>query len=246
MKIKLTNRGPAGLVKRDGKLTNRGAAGLVGKAPTQSGENGEAAGALSGGRPPKGPADRIRCAGEVVEIGSLTPDPMNVVTVRYVPIVGFSKYQVGDDGNVRHRVCGDVWWPVKPIRLAAGYAAVSMTPDDGSAKVQCSLHVLVLTSFVGPRPSGMVACHNNGIKIDNRLSNLRWGTYSSNELDKREHGTAVIGERNSQHVLTVSGIRQIRRMLTVGVPKAQIAKQFGVTPTTIGHIARGRTWSQVS
>jgi len=35
----------------------------------------------------------------------------------------------------------------------------------------------------------MEGCHNNGDKDNNRLSNLRWDTPSSNSLDLVRHGT---------------------------------------------------------
>jgi hypothetical protein len=51
------------------------------------------------------------------------------------------------------------------------------------------IHTLVLEAFVGPRPPGLVACHGNGDHFDNRLRNLRWGTYSDNAYDQVRHGT---------------------------------------------------------
>lgn len=51
------------------------------------------------------------------------------------------------------------------------------------------VHKLVLEAFVGPRPPGMEACHNNGDGCDNRLSNLRWDTHRANMADQFEHGT---------------------------------------------------------
>lgn len=52
-----------------------------------------------------------------------------------------------------------------------------------------SVHKLVLTAFTGARPVGLEARHLNGIKSDNRHSNLKWGTRRQNQLDKVAHGT---------------------------------------------------------
>jgi hypothetical protein len=51
------------------------------------------------------------------------------------------------------------------------------------------VHNLVLEAFCGPRPEGYVACHNNGDPHDNRVENLRWDTYSSNNRDLVKHNT---------------------------------------------------------
>lgn len=50
------------------------------------------------------------------------------------------------------------------------------------------VHTAVLLAFVGERPEGLEACHNNGIPSDNRLENLRWDTRSSNRRDTILHG----------------------------------------------------------
>lgn len=60
-----------------------------------------------------------------------------------------------------------------------------------SPGVQLSRHVhtLVLEAFVGPRPPGMFACHENDIPSDNRVENLRWDTPRANRLDSVRNGT---------------------------------------------------------
>lgn len=52
----------------------------------------------------------------------------------------------------------------------------------------CKVHTLVLRTFVGPPPDGMVGCHWNDIPSDNRLGNLRWDTRRSNGLDAVRNG----------------------------------------------------------
>lgn len=48
---------------------------------------------------------------------------------------------------------------------------------------------LVAEAFLGPKPEGLECCHNNGKPSDNRASNLRWDTRSSNTKDAVAHGT---------------------------------------------------------
>lgn len=52
-------------------------------------------------------------------------------------------------------------------------------------------HQIILETFIGLCPKGMETCHNNGIKMDNRLKNLRWDTRKSNGIDRRNHNTIL-------------------------------------------------------
>lgn len=60
---------------------------------------------------------------------------------------------------------------------------------------EMSLHHVLLEAFVGPRPAGMVACHNDGNRYNNVIDNLRWDTHQANVRDQFRHGTAA-GARN--------------------------------------------------
>lgn len=49
------------------------------------------------------------------------------------------------------------------------------------------VHQEVLRAFIGPS-NGRIALHWNDIPADNRLENLRWGTYSDNQHDRVRNG----------------------------------------------------------
>lgn len=66
---------------------------------------------------------------------------------------------------------------LKPSKGRDGYLRVALTDDKGSVKF-CRVHRLVLLSFVGE--SNLQVNHINGIKTDNRLSNLEYVTQSEN------------------------------------------------------------------
>lgn len=57
------------------------------------------------------------------------------------------------------------------------------------------VHRLVLEAFVGPCPDGMMCCHANGVRNDNRLENLRWDTASANMMDRVQHGNNPSAEK---------------------------------------------------
>lgn len=49
------------------------------------------------------------------------------------------------------------------------------------------VHILVLETFVGPRPRGMWGLHINDKRYDCRLENLEWGTPSTNYRQSQQN-----------------------------------------------------------
>lgn len=75
---------------------------------------------------------------------------------------------------------------LKPSVANTGYLVLNLCRD--GKHFSNNVHVLVLSTFVGPHIKGMAGRHLNDVKIDNRLENLAWGTYSENEQDKLRNG----------------------------------------------------------
>lgn len=112
------------------------------------------------------------------------------------PIAGFvGEYEISTLGRVKslariipYRDGRDRPTPecfLKPTMDATGYYSV------GLRSTKYRLHVLVLETFVGPRPDGFQACHFNCDKSDNRLENLRWDSRKENFEDTRRAGRYV-------------------------------------------------------
>jgi len=54
------------------------------------------------------------------------------------------------------------------------------------------VHTLVLTTFVGPRPStSYMCCHRDDNSYNNHLDNLYWGTMCDNAADHKRNGKVV-------------------------------------------------------
>ena len=140
------------------------------------------------------------------------------------------------DANIKGRI-------LKPSRYKNGYLFVVLCSD--SSHDQRMIHHLVLESFVGKRPDGLVACHNDGDKENNDLSNLRWDTHANNLLDKIKHGTHQYGEQNHAAILTSKDVDDIKKELATG-PKGigrRLAKKYGVSTSTISAINVGKRWA---
>jgi hypothetical protein len=165
------------------------------------------------------------------------------------PVVGWEQlYEVSNLGGVRsvrrqssvskNRFYGGK--QVKSILGSRGYLVVNLT-GHGKRK-QVFLHKLVLEAFVGTRPEGMEACHNDGNRCNPSIDNLRWDTRSANHQDKHKHGTAQIGERANNSKLTEHVVRIIRQSK---ITAAQASRSFGLSKTNAKRIVRGDTWRHV-
>ena len=122
---------------------------------------------------------------------------------RWLSVTGFvGLYEVSDHGNVRslpREVRGPHGSTVtRPGRILKatpnkkGYRTVDLIDAEGH-RYSRSVHVLVLTEFVCPRPRGLVGCHGPNGQDDNSLPNLRWDTQANNVRDQLVHGTHASG-----------------------------------------------------
>lgn len=105
------------------------------------------------------------------------------------------------------------------------------------------IHVLLLETFVGPRPKGYVCRHLDGNKNNNTLENLVWGTIQENSDDMKKHGNSLSGEKNTQAKLTwekVEAILILRSIESYSMDK--LARLFDVNRRTIEAIINGKTW----
>ena len=136
----------------------------------------------------------------------------------------------------------DHWRPLNHNINNYGYHVVTLCRDK---RTHCRLvHRLVLEMLVGPRPVEMQCRHLNGVRTDNRPSNLTWGTGKENERDKIAHGTSSHGERNPSAKLTYSLVETIKRRIDNGDVQADLAREYGVGNSTISRIKHGKSWSK--
>lgn len=133
---------------------------------------------------------------------------------------------------------------MKPVpNPKSGYLAVGLS-DCGAVSMRY-VHHLVLEAFVGPMPEGLEACHGDGNRANNRLSNLRWGTRASNAADRIEHGTAAIGIAHPMAKLTEQDVLALRRRHAEGASATTLANEFNVSRMTAFRAATGRSWSHL-
>ncbi len=108
------------------------------------------------------------------------------------------------------------------------------------------IHRLVLEAFIGPCPAGMEACHNNNIKTDNRLGNLRWDTHQSNQVkDGGARGIIGKGESNPMAKLNEYTVRYIKKLGADGWLHGDIALLARTTRRNVSRIIQGERWAHV-
>jgi hypothetical protein len=129
---------------------------------------------------------------------------------RWLPISGFSNYEVSDHGNVR-RVRG---YQCRSNRLRKaviypnGYLHIVFSVD--SKKSMRYVHRLVAEAFLG-LPADMQVNHKDGNKANNRVENLEVVTQSEN----MKHSYRVLGNSRPHAIEMVRDSHgRIVRMLT--------------------------------
>ena len=184
-------------------------------------------------------------------------------TVEYRDIPQYPGYRAGNDGSI-----WSSWEMVYPSGVGRGKMTSrigatwkKMIPwipkRTGRYQVRLrgkteSVHRLILFAFVGPCPPGMECCHEDGNRLNNKPSNLRWDTHAANCKDRSKHGTQARGERIWKAKLTESQIRSMRSEFESkpNLPRMiryQLAGQkYGITSDAARHIIARRNWKHVA
>ena len=103
------------------------------------------------------------------------------------------------------------------------------------------IHLLVLESFVSSKPEGMECRHLDGVKLNNHISNLCWGTHKENGRDLSKHNkeNKVIPYGAKLNFSKVSIIREKHQQ---GTTQRELSVDFGVTIPTVSRIVNEKIW----
>jgi hypothetical protein len=169
-------------------------------------------------------------------------------------------YQVSSRGNIRRL---DTQIPfegtlsirqgreIKTTRNSKGYLTVVLCWK--SLRKTYNVHRLVLETFV-PRPdqNTLQVNHKDGNKENNSLENLEWCTASENQLHAYKYNLKGKGSKAGMAKLDENKVLEIKKRLKnnqENIAKNKlyklIAKDYGVTGTSIKWIDKERTWRHV-
>lgn len=172
----------------------------------------------------------------------------------WLPVPGYEDYyEVSNTGKVRSF---DRIVPTKGglrtskgkmlshcVHKKSGYPYVNLHLNGKGNTFQ--IHQLVALAFIGERPEGFETCHNNGVRTDNRVENLRYDTPKGNQNDRKIHGTNSFGEGIHQSKITEKDVREIRRLRENGLFYYQIAELFPISKAEVHLICKNKRWQHV-
>ena len=102
-------------------------------------------------------------------------------------VVGCGSYEVSSEGRMRSSRRS----PRRPLSVWVnrdGYLVTWVINDEGRRLLRL-VHRLVAEAFLGPCPDGHEVRHLDDNRVNDRLSNLAYGTSRDNRLDSVRNGT---------------------------------------------------------
>ncbi len=167
-------------------------------------------------------------------------------------VVGFEGfYEVSDHGSVRRIAPWCDGRKTVPGMLSltpkkSGYVRVILHRE--KVKKEFAVHFLVISAFVGPRPSLVHQVnHKNGNRSDNRHENLEYVTPSENQLHACRvlHRPSRPGSKHHNAKLTEEDVLLIRSMHASGTMQKTLCGLFGVSPPTLSMICNRLIWTHI-
>ncbi len=161
----------------------------------------------------------------------------------WMPVPNYERfYQISNSG--KFAVLKKDGRVLRKLNTATQYLSASCRDIDGSGQKTLYIHQLVAKVFIGERPDGMVVRHIDGNRYNNHVSNLCYGSPHENTLDSIKNKTYA-KEKNGRSLLNQRMVNAIRSLFQDQIAsKAQLAKAFQVSDSTINAIIKNRNWKE--
>jgi hypothetical protein len=135
----------------------------------------------------------------------------------------------------------DECWEWNGTKDTDGYGVLKI------AKRMYKAHRLAFQFAFGWLPSrGYFICHKCDVRECVNPRHLYAGLPRDNSFDMVSRGRSARGEHNPQSTLNETQVRSILTQFSQGQSKRALAREYGVTPTAIYLIVRGKSWRYLS
>lgn len=152
-------------------------------------------------------------------------------------------YKVSSIGRVKS-IRSDIFLKAARV-VSTGYFYVALSVNGHQRS--WTIHRLVAEAFI-PNPENKPQVnHKNGIKTDNRVSNLEWVTAKENNQHAFRTGLtpSIVGDLHPLAKLTDIDISLMRDAYSSGHIQVALARYFKVTQANVSRVVRNETWTHV-
>ena len=133
---------------------------------------------------------------------------------------------------------------IKPTISTNGYMKVSLRCN--GKRYTRNIHRMLAQTFIENKENLPCVNHIDGNKLNNSLLNLEWVSYSRNTQHAYDNGLTKVAKGESKSMLTNKDVLNIVKMKKDGGTLRGIAKEFGISASSVSDIVLGRTWSHVT
>ncbi len=164
---------------------------------------------------------------------------------KWLDIEGFqNRYQVSDQGEVKSLLTNRV---LKPGATSRGYLSVSLYDGSIPKKPKSyTVHSLVASAFLGPKPDDKQINHKDANKTNNRASNLEYVTGKENIRHACDLGLIPVMRNNRK--LSDDQVRYIRSQFSGSTPhglQARLARELNVTSNVVKEVRLGISYIDI-
>lgn len=169
-------------------------------------------------------------------------------------IPNYSSYEISNYGEIKTFNWKNLGREaiITPALDGGGYLRTMLKRDDGIIHT-IKVHRLVAMTFIENPENKPSVNHLNGIRNDNRVTNLEWCTQKENIKHSFNIGlSSNKGDKNPCATLTDDQVREILANYEFGktgkkgMTKQQLADKYNTTFSVIKRIVQRRTWKHLS
>ncbi len=111
---------------------------------------------------------------------------------------------------------------------------------------QTNAHVVSWLVYKGDIPEGLCVCHICDNRKCTNPEHLFLGTHQDNTIDMVTKGRGQHGSKHHEAKLNEEKVKEIKKLLSLGVSCSRIAKDYSVSPGCIWFIKTSKNWKHVT